>query len=212
MANEWIDVSVPLRTDMVHWPTDPAVTIARVRAIAAGASADVSHLDMGAHTGTHMDAPVHFVPGAPGIDALPLDAVIGQARVIAIADPVSIMAAELRPLDLLPGERLLFKTLNSERCWQSDSFVEDFVYVSAEAAGFLVERGVRTVGVDYLSVGGYFRDGPETHETLLRAGVWIIEGLNLGAVQPGVYDLICLPLRIAGCDGAPARAVLRATT
>ena len=106
----------------------------------------------------------------------------------------------------------MFKTLNSERCWQSDTFVEDFVYVSAEAAGFLVECGVRTVGVDYLSVGGYFRDGQETHQTLLRAGVWIIEGLNLGAVQPGVYDLICLPLRIAGSDGAPARAVLRATT
>src|SRR5260370_39848038 len=168
MANEWIDVSVPLRTDMVHWPTDPAVTIARVRAIAAGASADVSHLDMGAHTGTHMDAPVHFVPGAPGIDTLPFDAVIGQARVIAIADPVSITAAELPPLDLLPGELIVFKTLNSERCWQSDTFVEDFVYVSAEAATVLLERAVRTEGGHYLSVGSVCRAGPGTHETLRR--------------------------------------------
>ena len=140
---------------------------------------------------------------------MPLDAALGPARVIRIEHPQAILPAELEAHDLQAGERVLFRTQNSERCWNTDQFVEDFVYISAAAAQFLVDRQVRTVGVDYISVGGYVYDGVETHQILLGAGLWLIEGLNLAAVEPGAYELICLPLRIVGADGAPARAILR---
>jgi len=140
---------------------------------------------------------------------MPLDATLGTARVISIEHPHAILPDELEGHHLQPGERVLFRTRNSEHCWTTDQFVEDFVYISAAAARFLVDRQVRTVGVDYLSVGGYVFDGVETHQILLGAGLWVIEGLNLAAVEAGVYELICLPLRIAGADGAPARAILR---
>jgi arylformamidase len=156
-----------------------------------------------------MDAPAHFVRGGAGIDTLPLDTAIGAARVIAIRDSESIKPEELRRHRLRRGERVLFKTGNSARCWDKDSFVEDFVYISAPAARYLAERQVRLVGVDYLSVGGFRADGAETHQALLRAGIWIIEGLNLSGVQPGRVQLVCLPLKIAGADGAPCRAILR---
>jgi arylformamidase len=129
--------------------------------------------------------------------------------VIEVKDKVSIKPRHLEPHKLRAGERILFKTRNSSRCWKTNGFVKDFVYISQEAAAHLVERGVQTVGVDYLSVGGFFKDGVETHVIMLGAGVWILEGLNLEKVKPGRYELVCLPLRIAGCDGAPARAILR---
>lgn len=209
MTADWIDISVPLRTGMVHWPDNPPVEIVRVLSIERGDAANVSRLSMGAHTGTHMDAPIHFIPNGPGIDRMPLDATIGRARVIEIADPVAIRREELLHHGIQTGERLLFKTRNSTAGWQSATFDEDFVYIAQDAARYLVAQGVRTVGVDYLSVGGFHTDGPETHHALLAGGVWIIEGLNLAAVAAGTYDLICLPLRIEQCDGAPARAVLR---
>lgn len=210
IAGGWIDVSVPLHTGMAHWPDNPAVSIERMLSMERGDAANVSKLSMGAHTGTHMDAPIHFVEGGEGIDMLPLDATIGAARVISIDDAIAITQAELEPHNLQQGERILFKTRNSNRVWSTDNFIEDFVYISAEAAEYLADRGVRTVGVDYLSVGGFEKDGPETHHALLSAGVWIIEGLNLASVEPGNYELVCLPLKIVGGDGAPARAIVRA--
>ena len=209
MADSWIDVSVPLRSGMVHWPDNPPVSIERTMAMDRGDVCNVSTMSLGVHTGTHMDAPVHWLPGGEGIDEMPLDASMGLARVVAIEEPVSIKPNELMQHALQRGERVLFKTRNSEHCWTTDTFVEDFVFVSHEAARYLAECGVRTVGVDYLSVGGYMIDGPETHRTLLESGIWIIEGLNLSQVAPGAYELICLPLRIVGADGAPARALLR---
>jgi arylformamidase len=209
MAQDWIDISIALASGMVHWPDNPPVQIERMLALDRGDAANVSRLSMGAHTGTHMDAPIHFVPGGVGIDALPFAATIGPARVIAIDDPVAIRPEELLPHTLQAGERVLFKTRNSSRDWARQPFIEDFVYIAQEAARYLAAQQVRTVGVDYLSVGGYARDGAATHGALLTAGIWIIEGLDLSAVAPGAYDLICLPLKIAGCDGAPARALLR---
>lgn len=208
-TKEWLDISVPLRTGMVHWPDNPPVQIERMLDISKGGAANVSRISMGAHTGTHMDAPVHFFQGGKGIDSMPLTAAIGRARVIEIANPAVITAEELGTHQIQQGERVLFKTQNSTRCWQSDEFIKDFVSISQEAAHYLAQQQVQTVGVDYLSVGGFFKDGAETHHALLGAGIWIIEGLNLASVTPGLYDLICLPLRIAGCDGAPARAILR---
>jgi arylformamidase len=205
----WIDISVPIYSGMVHWPDNPPVKIERIMDLAHGDAANVSKIELGAHTGTHMDAPRHFLADGVGLDEMPLDATIGTARVINIEHPQAILPSELEAHNLQAGERVLFRTLNSKRCWKTDQFVEDFVYISASAAQYLVERQVRTVGIDYLSVGGYVNDGVETHQILLEAGIWLIEGLNLSEVKPGTYELICLPLRVAGADGAPARAILR---
>ena len=208
-TGSWIDISVPIYSGMVHWPDNPPVKIERIMDLAHGDAANVSKIELGAHTGTHMDAPRHFLAEGAGLDEMPLDASIGKARVINIEHPQAILPAELEPHNLRAGERVLFRTRNSKRCWKDDRFFEDFVYISASAAQYLVERQVRTIGVDYLSVGGYVYDGVETHQILLSAGIWLIEGLNLSAVKPGIYELVCLPLRVTGADGAPARAILR---
>lgn len=211
-AAGWIDISVTVRHGMPHWPEDPPVIIERVMDIGRGDVCNVSHMAMGVHTGTHMDAPVHFVHGARGLDTMPLSATIGEARVVEIADPHEITAEELRPHELQAGERILFRTVNSTRVWQTNDFVEDFVYISEPAARHLAEVGVQTVGVDYLSVGGYYVDGATIHRILLDAGIWIIEGLDLSTVGPGRYELICLPVRMHESDGAPARAIVRPIT
>jgi len=144
-----------------------------------------------------------------GVDRMPLDTMVGRARVVEIKDTKSIKPEELFQHRIRRGERILFRTRNSSRVWQTDTFIEDFVFISDEAARFLAERGVRVVGVDYLSVGGFRRGGSYVHKTLLGGGVWIIEGLDLSRVSPGMYDLICLPLKLDQGDGAPARAILR---
>jgi arylformamidase len=134
---------------------------------------------------------------------------IGLGRVIGIDDERAVTSDELERHRIRRGERILFKTRNSDRCYKTEGFVEDFVYISAGAARLLASRGVRCVGIDYLSVGGFFHDGRETHELLLGAGVWVIEGLDLSGIEPGPVELICLPLRLAGAEGAPARVLLR---
>jgi arylformamidase len=205
----WIDISVPLRNGMVRWPGDTGFQAERVQQMAQGDTCNLSRVSMGMHTGTHIDAPLHFVRDGVGIDRMPIEAMIGPARVLQIDDDESIKSSALTQHAIRSGERLLFKTRNSTRAWQTDEFVTDYVHVSLDAARFLVERKVRTVGIDYLSVGGYERDGDEVHRTLLGAGIWLIEGLNLAAVAPGRYELVCLPLNYENGDGAPARAVLR---
>ncbi|MCE9667650.1 cyclase family protein [Myxococcus stipitatus] len=203
-----MDVSVPLRDGMLHWPDNPEIRVTRAQDMARGDAANVSRLSLGAHTGTHVDAPIHFIPGAEGVDALPLEATVGVARVIAIQDPRSIRVEELRRADPRAGERILFKTANSSRDWARSAFRPDFVYLSLEGARYLVERRVRAVGIDYLSIGSP-DEGVPIHHALLGAGIVIIEGLDLSAIEPGTYDLVCLPLRLEHGDGAPARALLR---
>jgi arylformamidase len=206
----WIDVTAPLHAGTPHWPDQPDVKLERMVSMDDGAVCNVSMLHMSVHTGTHMDAPLHFVANGIGMDQMPLEATIGPCRVVEIKDKESIKVKHLKPLKLRQGERLLIKTINSKRCWNDSKFVEDFVYISQDAAAYMVEHGIMTVGVDYLSVGGFFKDGIETHHHLLRACVWIIEGLNLSKVKPGKYDLLCLPLKTLNCDGAPARVLLKA--
>lgn len=209
MSDGWIDVTVPVQNGMVTWPGDPSFHIDRAEDQQKGDQATVSRMTLGVHTGTHMDAPLHYIPNGRSIETMPLDATLGEARVIAIRDRESVKRDELIPHGIGAGQRILFRTANSERAWMSTRFVEDFVYISLDAARYLAECGVRTVGVDYLSVGGFRKDGPETHEALLSAGVWIIEGLDLRAVEPGEYDFVCLPLKLVGAEGSPARAILR---
>lgn len=206
--NDWIDVSMPVRSGMVVWPGDSGVQVERVLALENGAPFNLTHCNFTAHTGTHMDAPKHFLVEGVAMDALDLDAVLGPCRVIGIKDREAVRPNEL-PKDLRVGDRVLFKTINSLKYTKLGFFVENFVYVSKEAAEVLSNAGVRTVGIDYLSVGGFSKDLAETHLILLGAGIWIIEGLDLSSVEPGCYELACLPLRLMGAEGAPARAVLR---
>jgi len=207
-TEHFIDISVTLASGMLNWPGDPEVTITRMRDQNAGDNATVSRLDMGVHTGTHMDAPLHFISGAPGMDTMPITAGIGPCRVIELDDEQSISRASLEAHEPRTGERILLKTRNSTQRWWEHPFNEHFVYISADAASYLAAQRVLTVGVDYLSVGGFHRDGTETHQALLEAGIWIIEGLDLTRVPAGHYILHCLPLKIRQGDGAPARAVL----
>jgi arylformamidase len=193
---------------MVHWPGNPPVELVRTEDVAKGDPATVSRLSLGVHTGTHVDAPVHFLVDGSGVDAIPLERLVGEVRVVPIRDPTSIGVAELRSLHPREEERLLFKTQNSARCWGTDAFLPDYVYLSLAGARLLTERRVRTVGIDYLSIAG-MDEGVPTHLALLRAGICIIEGLDLSAVEPGDYEMVCLPLRLAGADGAPARVLLR---
>ena len=194
---------------MVHWPGDAPYQIERLKDFANGDPLTLSYIKLGVHTGTHMDAPLHFVKGGSTIDSMPIEATVGLARVVSIHDRESVKVAELEPLNLQPGERILFKTYNSEHCWNTDAFAEDFIYISHEAAEYLAACQVRTVGVDYLSVGGFRKDGLETHQALLGGGIWVIEGLNLQGIEPGNYELMCLPLKLANAEGAPARALVR---
>jgi arylformamidase len=186
---------------MVVYPGDPQVRLQLVSSIRAGALANVSRLDFGVHSGTHVDAPIHFIDGAPAAETLPLEVLVGPARVIDATGVDQLDAEALDGLEL-EGERLLFKTRNSE-LWARDAFAEDFVSFTESGARRLVERGVRLVGIDYLSIGD---EGP--HGVLLAARVVPIEGLDLRGVEPGEYRLVCAPLKLVGSDGAPARVLL----
>ncbi len=209
MSLDWIDVSLPFRNGMVHWPGDTPFERGMNMEIANGDLVNLSQMTSSVHMGTHMDAPLHFIANAKSIDSMPLSATIGPARVIGIEDPEAITVRELAPHKIARGERILFRTANSRRAWKTDVFQEDYIYVNPETAEYLAGIGIQTVGVDYLSVGGFHTGNAETHRALLGAGIWVIEGLNLEHVEPGDYELICLPLKLVGADGAPARAVLR---
>ena len=209
MKSEWIDISIPLHNGMVNWPGDAPFHRLETLKIANGDPCNLSQFCASAHIGTHMDAPRHFLAHGHGMESMPIDATIGPARVIAIQDPDLIRVKELERHHLGQGDRVLFKTRNSELLWKTNDFQEQFVHIPQDTAAYLADLKVRTIGVDYLSVGGYETDSAETHRALLGAGIWLIEGLNLGHVEPGEYELVCLPLKLSGSDGAPARAVLR---
>ena len=208
------DISVPIAPgETPTYPGDPGIEVGSWAAISRGDAANVSVLNFGTHTGTHVDAPAHFIEGAPGMRSLPLDALLGEALVIAVPSGVrAIEESHVEELSHVGAARVLFKTRNSA-FWDDPRgrFREDFTYVSPGAARALVSRGVRLVGIDYLSVEEFGSKHFETHRTLLSNRVVILEGLDLRAVAPGRYELICLPLKIAAGsgDGAPARAVLR---
>jgi arylformamidase len=205
----WIDISVPLQTGMVHWPGDPEPSFQRIADIDQGSDANVTLCRHTAHTGTHMDAPCHFIPGGAGIETFPLHIGIGPVRLINLPTTPIVSKDDLHHKGIQPGERIILKTRNSIARWHNLDFKPDFVAINASGAQFLVDAGVSLIGVDYLSVGAYEGDGVLTHRILLGAGVWIVEGLQLGGLEEGVYDMICLPLPITGSDGSPARVLLR---
>jgi arylformamidase len=201
---EVFDVTVPIRDGMVTYDGDPEVRLERVKSLESGEIVNLSRLDFGVHSGTHVDAPIHFIDGAPAAETLPLEPMLGPAVVV---DATSVAGAldrtALESLDIPAGaERVLLRTRNSD-LWASDEFAPDFVRLTGDGADWLVARGVRLVGLDYLSIGD-----PDAHRSLLAARVVAVEGLDLRGVDPGEYRLVCLPLKIVGSDGAPARALL----
>jgi len=204
------DVSLPLASGGLVYPGNPAISITPQQTIADGAGANVSRIDFGSHTGTHVDAPKHFFDDGAGIDSIPLNILMGPARLLAFGDAVTkIGEAELAAHDLTGVTRLLLKTRNSK--WLasgSTEFHNDYTYVTPDGAEYLAKLGVRLVGVDYLSVEQFHSGHHRTHRTLLEQGIVIVEGLLLSEPAAGDYHLRCLPLRLAGLDGAPARAVL----
>lgn len=203
---KWIDVSIPLRTGMPVWPGDPEVKIERVEEMENGAEANLSRMTLGLHAGTHIDAPLHFMPKGGTIGSLPPDALLGPARVIAIRDESAVTRGELEEHQIAAGERILLRTRNSRH---PGRYAADLVGLDLEAASFLAARPVRAVGIDGFSISRRGLEG-EVHRALFEAGVWIVEGLDLSSVLPGKYELACLPLLIPGAEAAPARAFLRA--
>jgi len=203
------DITLPISPQMPVWPGDPAVQIERVSKIEKGDNANVSHLSLSVHTGTHVDAPFHFLSYGVVLDQVPLDLFVGSAYVAEFPDVDLITSKDFEgagiPNDV---ERLLLKTRNSEK-WASGvtQFQVDFTAISPDAAQYLVDQGIKLIGIDYLSIAPYKQSRP-THEILLEAGVAILEGVDLSEVPEGKYTLYCLPLKLEGVDGAPARAIL----
>ena len=202
------DVTIPVSKDMVVYPGDPPVKIERKSTINKNdAKSNLSRLSFGSHTGTHIDAPFHFLEDGITVDKLPLELLIGRARVVEVT-AARIDEAVLEEFDFTADARVLFKTRNSY-LWSRKDFVEDYVYITPGAARALVSLGIKVVGIDYLSVEEFGVARFDTHVTLLGAGTLIIEGLDLREIEPGDYELICLPLKVKDGDGAPARVVLR---
>lgn len=203
-----IDVSVPLDATLPTYPDNTPFSLEPVKRLARGDSSNVSTLHMSAHSGTHVDAPRHFFDSGPGTEALALDLLMGRVRVIQVTSRTGIAAEDLAGEDFSEDVRILIKTRNS-LLWGTAEFRTDYVGVTESGARHLVAHGIKLVGVDYLSVEQFKTPGAPAHHVLLGAGTIVIEGLNLRDVEPGIYDLCCLPLRIVGSDGAPARVVLR---
>ncbi len=203
------DVTVSIAADLPVWPGDPPIELERVMSLEKGDIARVSRVSFSTHIGTHIDPPAHFMQDGLTLDQVPLDVFIGTARVIDVGDVDFIDAALLAEIDLTGVTRLLFKTRNA-RFWPEDRvFHEDFVYLTTDAAELLVAHGIILVGIDYLSIEVFGFEKPMTHWALLGNNVVIVEGLDLRAVAPGDYELLCLPLKIKDSDGGPARVVLR---
>ncbi len=207
---EIIDVTVTISPSLPTWPGDPSVVLERMDKIDDGANANVSHLDISVHTGTHVDAPFHFIPGGETVENLVLETLIGPAQVINVEVTGDVIdRSHLENAGILPGvTRLLLRTRNSEYWNQIDNgFQTGFAGLNVAASQYLLELGIKLIGIDYLSIAP-FSNGRPTHEVLLGANVVIIEGLDLRKAQPGTYTLLCMPLKLANTDGAPARVVL----
>jgi arylformamidase len=212
IPNGWYDISVPLKQGMNYLPMDPVPPkIYRLHDVELGAKVTMSMLEIISHTGTHIDTPIHFIPGGSTVSDMPLDATIGPARVLEIRDPVKITAEELKVHNIKKGERILCKTRNSPIVYESPEFVEDYVYLDAAAAEFLAEKGIVLFGLDNITIG-HFKEQDnltKTHQTLLLAGIYILEDCALAGVPPGEYELLCLPLLMYNGDAGPCRAILR---
>ena len=202
------DITLTISESTITWPRDPKVSIQKTRLISKGNSCNVSELKFGSHCGTHIDAQYHFEENGIKIDQIPLDYLIGDVTVFNIKNKEKIDLEDIKSLKLNNINRVIFKTINSTY-WKLPEFKSDFVYLTKEAARYLVDSSIKLVGIDYLSIEKYGNKGADTHHTLLKNGIVVIEGLDLSEVEAGNYELIALPLKIKDCDGSPARVILR---
>lgn len=202
------DVTLTISDDLTVWPGNPKVTINKKKNITSGDSCNTSQLDMGSHTGTHIDAPYHFEEDGLKLDQIPLNTLIGKVRVFRFETEEEIGLKEVKAMDIVNVNRVLFRTINSSY-WKSNEFRKGFTAITSEAARYLVDSGIILVGIDYLSIENFDNKAHETHHILLRNGVIILEGLDLSDINPGDYELIALPLKIKDGDGSPVRAILR---
>lgn len=208
MKADFYDITLPLSDKLITWPTDTPVSIRKTSSISQGNSYNVSELTFSSHCGTHIDAPYHFEENGIKVDQIPLDFLIGKATVFEIKNREKIDWEDVRSLRFDDCTRVIFKTVNSTY-WKCAAFKRDFVYVTKEAAQYLADKNVKLVGIDYLSVEQFDNKYADTHHTLLRKGIVIIEGLDLSKVKAGDYELIALPLKIKDGDGSPARVILK---
>ncbi len=208
----WYDISVPLKQGMNYFPTDPAPPkIYRYHDVELGARVTMSMLEIISHTGTHIDAPLHFIPGGSTISDMPIEATLGPCRVLEITDKEKVKVPEIEKYNIQKGERILFKTRNSPVTYTSEKFVEDYVYLDGAVADYLVSKQITLVGLDNITIG-HFKEPDninKTHRTLLAAGIYILEDCALAEVPPGAYELLCLPLLMWKGDAGPSRAILR---
>jgi len=208
MSKRIYDVSLTIYPGMITWPGDPPVVSDTVKSIEEGSSSNISLLHIGTHTATHIDAPRHFIQSGIGVDKIDPEVLLGEARLFQLPDVHRIDRKLLEGLNLKGVSRILLGTRNSSLLKQ-DKLNMDYVFVTGDAAGYLVEKKIKLIGVDYLSIEEYRKEGHPAHNTFLGAGVIIIEGLDLADVPAGDYELICLPLKIKDADGSPARVLLR---
>jgi len=209
--SKWIDISYPLSEEIIYWPQDPVQPDIKTNTFTSEeVTITMSQMTINTHHGTHIDAPRHFYPEGTSIDEMPLTAIMGPARVIEIKDTNLINPEELEGHNIRAGERVLFKTINSSY-YKQGKFVEDFVHITKESAQFIADKNISVVGIDYLAVGS-FRDRSsliKVHQILLGNGIWIVEALDLSGVEPGDYEIICLPIKIKQGDAGQARAIIR---
>ncbi|MEW6130652.1 MAG: cyclase family protein [Acidobacteriota bacterium] len=202
------DVTVPISKELIVYPGDPPIKIKRAKTLGKNdAEYNLTTFSFGAHTGTHIDAPFHLFADGAKADELPLEMLIGPARVVEITSP-RIDEEALQEFDLMADVRLLFKTRNSY-LWGKNEFVQEYVYITLDAARYLIKEGVKLIGIDYLSIEKFGSNDLPVHKEFLSAGTIIVEGLNLRDIEPGDYEMICLPLKVTESDGAPARVILR---
>ena len=204
------DISLPISSELITWPGDPRPQLDKVLSISEGDACNVTKLEMGVHTGTHIDSPNHFIEGGITTDSMQLEVLMGKCLVIEITSKSNIQVSDLCDFEIDKYERLLLKTKNSVH-WENDSkkFDKNFIALSLEAAEYLVKSGIKLIGIDYLSIEAYGVSEHKVHHHLLNNQIAILEGLNLSKVDSGEYELICLPLKLVDCDGAPVRAILK---
>jgi len=216
---DWIDITLPLGKEIPILPIDYVADDSKIKIpmvdrlfdVDKGDKVTMSQISMNSHDGTHIDSPLHFIPGGTTIDVMPIETTMGPARVIGIKDDKEITVKELEPYNIRSGERILFKTKNSGKVFAVRQYKGDFVTISPEAAKYLAEKKIRLVGMDYLTIASSdpIENVDIVHRAFLSNGIFIIEGLNLDGVEPGDYELVCLPLRLERGDAGPCRAVIR---
>ena len=208
MNSTWKDISIPITDKTLTWPTDPVFRINQFASFTKGNPCDASEISLSVHTGTHIDAPAHFINGGATTDHWKPEITIGPCRVVIIEDPKEITEEELLKHKIQPNERIIFKTHNSDIRWWEKPFNPGFICITPKAAALLAQLKPLCIGIDYLSVGSP-DTGIETHQRLLGAGIWLIESLDLTEIRPGNYELIFMPMNLHYADGAPGRAILK---